>query len=208
MAIFFRFQRLATSGIIHFHLTKVEGMHQAAITKIAAKISTEKPVIQRINQLLFLVFVINPIYFIQKMFDTIRIIGVMYFHFGTKRTDRSLQTKTEIKVLSQEVERHIIEIIYLHLPQQVTQKFPVVHRYSLLPRIYQVKTTPSQYFRSEFVKKLICQISPTLFLVTLITPQQPGQFHYFDPAVRTLSDIGFQFIQSQIFTYNSTNFFL
>ena len=105
-------------------------MHQTAITKIAAKTSTEKPVIQRINQLLFLIFVINPIYFIQKMFDTIRIIGVMYFHFGTKRTDRSLQTKTEIKVLSQEVERHIIEIIDLHLPQQVTQKFPVVHRYS------------------------------------------------------------------------------
>ena len=98
-------------------------MHRTAITKIAAKTSTEKPVIQRINQLLFLIFVINPIYFIQKMFDTIRIIRVMYFHFGTKRTDRSLQTKTEIKVLSQEVERHIIEIIYLHLPQQVTQNF-------------------------------------------------------------------------------------
>ena len=49
MAIFFRFQRLTTSGIIHFHPTKVEGMHRTAITKIAAKTSTEKPVIQRIN---------------------------------------------------------------------------------------------------------------------------------------------------------------
>jgi len=48
-------------------------MHRTAITKIAAKTSTEKPVIQRINQLLFLIFVINLIYFIQKMFDTIRI---------------------------------------------------------------------------------------------------------------------------------------
>lgn len=176
-------------------------MHQTAITKIAAKTSTEKPVIQRINQLLFLIFVINPIYFIQKMFDTIRIIRVMYFHFGTKRTDRSLQTKTEIKALSQEVERHIIEIIYLHLPQQVTQKFPVVHRYSLLPRVYQVKTTPSQYFRSEFVKKLICQISPTLFF---------GDTHH-SPTARPVSlfrSVGPGTLRYRLPIYPKPNFFL